>query len=85
MERTGKGNGDIMDSLDSKQQKITKRLGLRKTLKLVRLTNNLRNIICDDCRAKFDYAKANLDTKDYCKDCKPSAEIKLKQIEALCK
>lgn len=74
-----------MVKLTEEQEKTRTKLGVRKTLKLLRLTNNIRNAICNDCRMKFDLNKANLTIDEYCDDCKPMVEPKLKIIELMCK
>lgn len=75
----------MKQQLNDKQEGIKNRLGIRKTAKLIRLINSIRNSICNDCRTKFDQAKAQLDLEDYCDDCKDKAAKKLKSIEGLTK
>ena len=75
-----------MTQLTDKQHKIRQKLGIRKTIKLVRYTTNHRNGLCDGCRIEFDKAQGMLDDpEDYCKDCKEKAEVYLKKVGDLCK
>jgi len=68
---------------DEKTKSFLEVMGQRKTIQLTRITNNMRNNSCDDCRQIFSTKGKEMLPEDFCKDCQPMAEKKFKIITKL--
>ena len=75
--------GIEVKKLSNKQEGTLRRLGIRKQIKLIRLTTKIYNTLCIDCKHR-SIQGGDLDPESYCIECQDKVAPIVKKIERLC-
>ena len=72
-----------MDKLSDNQQKTMRRLGIRKSARLIRLSLKLYNRLCPACKKLAIENSGDFDADVFCKECKLQCNDLIKKIEGI--